>query len=181
MMTTRLPQAFIFGVNRMAKEGFSPEIIDDFVLALSYTAAMVAAALKMEDASYQLQGATIGKMISDPILNSIEPTLREKVAQCEGVGDPNEEFPNGEWLYCSENGDFDRAKWAMAGCAYFFIGLGMQLGTKHQRLTGCLSGALVGSSFLVNGVFEYVAALSINFANFAIRQHLFSINGICCS
>ena len=94
-----------------------------------------------------LQGATIGRMVSVPILDSLEPMMREQVAECTGVGESTEEWPNGEWLDCNEL-TVGRARWALAGINYFFIGLGMQLGTKHQRLTGCLSGAMVGGGFL---------------------------------
>ena len=65
-MTTKLFEAITFGIDTASKESFSPDIINNFVLALSYTFAMCAAALKMEKASYQLQGATLGKMAIDP-------------------------------------------------------------------------------------------------------------------
>ena len=55
IMTTKLIEAFTFGIDSMVADGFSPDIINNFVLALSYTGAMVVASLKLEDASYQLQ------------------------------------------------------------------------------------------------------------------------------
>ena len=44
----------------------------------------------------------IAKAIEGPLLRTIGPWLREKVSKCFALGQPNESFPEGEWMDCED-------------------------------------------------------------------------------
>jgi hypothetical protein len=72
---------------QMAAEGFSPDILNKITLAANAAGAMAAAALKLEKASYVLQGAAMGRTAIVPVLSNLERPLREDLAsECDMMG-----------------------------------------------------------------------------------------------
>lgn len=135
-------------IDRAILDGFSPDLFNSVVMASNAAGAMAAAALKLEKASYVLQGAGMGRTAIVPILISLERPLQEDLANCTGVGDPTAQYPNGEWLGCDPEREM-AAAWILQAVNMGAIGFFMNLATKQPRLVGCLSAAMMGADMVV--------------------------------
>jgi hypothetical protein len=164
---------------KMATEGFSPDVLNSVVAASSAASAMAAAALKLEKASYVLQGAALGKTAIVPILALIERPLREDVAMCSSeVGEPTEEYSNGEWLECDPQRQMG-ATWALASVNMAAIGSAMGLGTTKPQLVGALACAMMGADMCVASLSSLVETVAPSAAGALEVNRVFITYALC--
>ncbi len=164
---------------KMSAEGFSPDVLNSVVAASSAASAMAAAALKLEKASYVLQGAALGKTAIVPVLALIERPLREDMALCSSeVGEPTEEYVNGEWLDCDPERQMG-ATWALASVNMAAIGGAMGLGTSKPQLVGALACSMMGADLCVASLAVLVETVAPSAAEALEVNRVFITYGLC--
>ncbi len=164
---------------KMSAEGFSPDVLNSVVAASSAASAMAAAALKLEKASYVLQGAALGKTAIVPVLALIERPLREDMARCSSeVGEPTEEYANGEWLDCDPQRQMG-ATWALASVNMAAIGGAMGLGTSKPQLVGALACSMMGADACVASLSVLVETVAPSAAEALEVNRVFITYALC--
>ena len=145
---------------KMSTDGFSPDVLNSVIAASAAASTMAAAVLKLEKASYVLQGAALGKTAIMPVLALIERPLREDVALCSSeVGEPTEDYANGDWLDCDPQRQMG-ATWALASINMAAIGGFMGLGTSKPQLVGALACAMMGADLCVASLSSLVETVA---------------------